>query len=149
MWRLRAEQQLCVKPDKAEGASVVLLLTQNAVFAQAAAGGLHLMKFTRLLPVLLFWIIFPAFYNSFILIVQLKTDRKQDGGGGCYMQRRTTGQIQTYEKKNNNFVCFFLCFVLCAIYLRLIKPAADSFFILRSGWQSGTISLFFHVSILD
>lgn len=51
MWRLRAEQQLCVKPDKAEGASVVLLLTQNAVFAQAAAGGLHLMKFTRLLLV--------------------------------------------------------------------------------------------------
>lgn len=49
MWRLRAEQQLCVKPDKAEGASVVLLLTQNAVFAQAAAGGLHLMKWGGLL----------------------------------------------------------------------------------------------------
>lgn len=138
MWRLRAEQQLCVKPDKAEGASVVLLLTQNAVFAQAAAGGLHLMKFTRLLPVLLFWI---CFYNSFILIVQLKTDRKQDGGGGGYsMQQRTTGQI---------LYVFFLCFVMCAIYLRLIKPAADSFFFLRSGRQSGTISLFFHVSILD
>lgn len=138
MWRLRAEQQLCVKPDKAEGASAVLLLTQNAVFAQAAAGGLHLMKFTRLLPVLLFWI---CFYNSFILIVQLKTDRKQDEGeGGYYMQQRTTGQI---------LYVFFLCFVLCAIYLRLIKPAADSFFFLRSGWQSGTISLFFHVSVLD
>lgn len=137
MWRLRAEQQLCVKPDKAEGASAVLLLTQNAVFAQAAAGGLHLMKFTRLLPVLLFWI---CFYNSFILIVQLKTDRKQDEGGGYYMQQRTTGQI---------LYVFFLCLVLCAIYLRLIKPAADSFFFLRSGRQSGTISLFFHVSILD
>lgn len=137
MWRLRAEQQLCVKPDKAEGASAVLLLTQNAVFAQAAAGGLHLMKFTRLLPVLLFWI---CFYNSFILIVQLKTDRKQDEGGGYYMQQRTTGQI---------LYVFFLCLVLCAIYLRLIKPAADSFFFLRSGWQSGTISLFFHVSVLD
>lgn len=141
MWRLRAEQQLCVKPDKAEGASVVLLLTQNAVFAQAAAGGLHLMKFTRLLPVLVFWILFPAFYNGFVLIVQLKTDRKQDEGeGGYYMQQRTTGQI---------LYVFFLCFVLCAIYLRLIKPAADSFFFLRSGWQSGTISLFFHVSVLD
>lgn len=137
MWRLRAEQQLCVKPDKAEGASAVLLLTQNAVFAQAAAGGLHLMKFTRLLPVLLFWI---CFYNSFILIVQLKTDRKQDEGGGYYMQQRTTGQI---------LYVFFLCLVLCAIYLRLIKPAADSFFFLRSGRQSGTISLFFHVSVLD
>lgn len=148
MWRLRAEQQLCVKPDKAEGASVVLLLTQNAVFAQAAAGGLHLMKFTRLLPVLLFWI---CFYNSFILIVQLKTDRKQDEGeGGYYMQQRTTGQIQTYKFFFIFFLYgFFLCFVLCAIYLRLIKPAADSFFFLRSGWQSGTISLFFHVSILD
>lgn len=137
MWRLRAEQQPCVKPDKAEGASAVLLLTQNAVFAQAAAGGLHLMKFTRLLPVLLFWI---CFYNSFILIVQLKTDRKQDEGGGYYMQQRTTGQI---------LYVFFLCLVLCAIYLRLIKPAADSFFFLRSGRQSGTISLFFHVSVLD
>lgn len=109
MWRLRAEQQLCVKPDKAEGASAVLLLTQNAVFAQAAAGGLHLMKFTRLLPVLFFWIIFPAFYNSFILIVQLKTDRKQDEGeGGYYMQQRTTGQIL--------YVFFFMFCTVCYIF---------------------------------
>lgn len=108
MWRLRAEQQLCVKPDKAEGASVVLLLTQNAVFAQAAAGGLHLMKFTRLLPVLFFWIIVPAFYNSFILIVQLKTDRKQDEGEGGI----------TCSKGQQVRSCMFFFYVLyCVLYI--------------------------------
>lgn len=108
MWRLRAEQQLCVKPDKAEGASVVLLLTQNAVFAQAAAGGLHLMKFTRLLPVLLFWIIFPAFYNGFVLIVQLKTDRKQDEGGGL---------LHAGKDNRSDPVCFFFMFcTVCYIF---------------------------------
>lgn len=118
MWRLRAEQQLCVKPDKAEGASVVLLLTQNAVFAQAAAGGLHLMKFTRLLPVLFFWIIVPAFYNSFILIVQLKTDRKQDEGEGGI----TCSKGQQVRSKHINFFLFFFCMVFfyvlyCVLYI--------------------------------
>lgn len=90
------------------------------------------MKFTRLLPVLFFWIIFPAFYNGFILIVQLKIDRKQgEGEGGI-----TCSKGQQVRSKHTFFPFYFLyvflCFVMCAIYLRLIKPAAGRFFILRS-----------------